>query len=180
MTLPSYSITLPDALRALELQPGATRDEVRQSYLDLVRVWHPDRFESDARLRALAEKRLTAINEAYRLLCSTHAIPTPRVAYPATPPPVTRRSPTIGGSILTVLAVLVIAALAMMPRPAAIARPAMPVVAATVPSASTAAAAAPAAPHSLPSTAPSSRRETIHPRSFIARETDAVLARSRR
>jgi hypothetical protein len=51
----------------LELKPGASAAELRQRYLDLVRVWHPDRFE-DARLREIAVQKTKEINEAYRAL----------------------------------------------------------------------------------------------------------------
>lgn len=41
-------------------------DEVHQSYRDLVRVWHPDRFSGDYRLSRISEEKLKLINEAYR------------------------------------------------------------------------------------------------------------------
>ncbi len=50
----------------LGLCPGATLDEVRQAYRDLVRVWHPDRFAGDYRLARISEEKLKSINEAYR------------------------------------------------------------------------------------------------------------------
>ena len=37
-------------------------------YRDLVKVWHPDRFGSDPRLRSKAEEKLAQINDAYRAL----------------------------------------------------------------------------------------------------------------
>jgi hypothetical protein len=61
-------MTESDALRILNLQPGCSADEVRQAYLDLVKVWHPDRFQSDGRLTARAERELRDINDAYGLL----------------------------------------------------------------------------------------------------------------
>lgn len=57
---------------ALGLRPGASPDEVRQAYRDLVKVWHPDRF-SDDRLKQKAEEKLKEINEAYNSL--KHARP---------------------------------------------------------------------------------------------------------
>jgi len=51
--------------RVLELTPGASPDEVRAAWRDLVQVWHPDRFQGNERLRARAEARLKQINEAY-------------------------------------------------------------------------------------------------------------------
>jgi hypothetical protein len=54
-----------DCLRVLQLPADATPDQIRQTYLDLVRVWHPDRFQSNSRLQQLAQERLCEINEAY-------------------------------------------------------------------------------------------------------------------
>ena len=54
----------------LGLQRGAAADDVRQAYRDLVKVWHPDRFGSEARLRAKAESQLKEINSAYRTLAA--------------------------------------------------------------------------------------------------------------
>jgi hypothetical protein len=49
----------------LELDRGASRDEVKQAYKDLVNIWHPDRFSSNLPLRQKAEKKLKEINQAY-------------------------------------------------------------------------------------------------------------------
>jgi len=61
-------MTLARALRVLDLHPAADRKEIKQAYLDLVRVWHPDRFQGDERLREKACWRLSEINAAYQLL----------------------------------------------------------------------------------------------------------------
>ncbi|MDZ4698230.1 MAG: J domain-containing protein [Rhodothermales bacterium] len=49
----------------LELQPGATPEEVKAAYRDLAKVWHPDRFEGDSRLKSKAAEKLAEINDAY-------------------------------------------------------------------------------------------------------------------
>lgn len=64
-------MTAADAYRALNLPPGANASDVRQAYLDLVKVWHPDRFEHDDRLRQKTATHLAEINEAYALLRGT-------------------------------------------------------------------------------------------------------------
>jgi TonB family protein len=55
--------------RVLEIEPGASLEEVRQAYRDQTKVWHPDRFVNDARLQKKAEERIRQINLAYRRLC---------------------------------------------------------------------------------------------------------------
>ena len=59
-----------EALKILGVGPGATPKEVKEAYRDLVKVWHPDRFGSDPRLRQKAEEKLKEINDAYGLLQS--------------------------------------------------------------------------------------------------------------
>ncbi len=54
--------------KILELEPGASLDEVKEAYRDLAFVWHPDRFAHNTRLQAKAQVRLKEINEAYRNL----------------------------------------------------------------------------------------------------------------
>src|SRR5579864_2322662 len=62
----------PECFRALGVGPDASWEEVRQAYKDLVRVWHPDRFQSDPKLRKRAEQKLQKINEAYNTLKNSH------------------------------------------------------------------------------------------------------------
>jgi curved DNA-binding protein CbpA len=51
--------------RVLELEPGATLEEVNQAYKDLVFVWHPDRLPKDnIRLQQKAQDKLKLFNEA--------------------------------------------------------------------------------------------------------------------
>lgn len=62
-----------------ELDPGASQEDLKAAYLDLVKVWHPDRYARDsARLRHKAEQKLKAINLAYeRLRAFTSGVPLP-------------------------------------------------------------------------------------------------------
>jgi outer membrane protein assembly factor BamE (lipoprotein component of BamABCDE complex) len=52
-------------LGVLGVGPGATPGEIRSAYLDLVKVWHPDRFTHDFKLRQKAQEKLKDINEAF-------------------------------------------------------------------------------------------------------------------
>lgn len=83
-----------DCFRALGVAPDASWEEVRQAYLDLVRVWHPDRFQSDPQLRDRAQQHLQTINDAYQALKNSQAFsahqqePPPQAPPPQAPPPV--------------------------------------------------------------------------------------------
>ena len=65
-----HSLLAKDALDVLALRPGATAMEIKEAYRDMVKVWHPDRFGSDPRLRQKAEDKLKQINMAYEVLVS--------------------------------------------------------------------------------------------------------------
>ncbi|MBR8835656.1 MAG: pentapeptide repeat-containing protein [Stigonema ocellatum SAG 48.90 = DSM 106950] len=60
--------------RLLELEAGATLEEVNQAYKDLAFVWHPDRIPKDnLRLQQKAQKKLQELNEACEKLRSVKA-----------------------------------------------------------------------------------------------------------
>lgn len=56
------------AFEILGLPLTATPAEIKEAYRDLTKVWHPDRFVSEPRLRAKAEETFKRINEAYQVL----------------------------------------------------------------------------------------------------------------
>lgn len=58
-------MTIQRCFEILELQQGATLDDVRQAYKDIVNVWHPDRFSANPRLKQKAEQKLKEVNVAY-------------------------------------------------------------------------------------------------------------------
>lgn len=58
------------ALQALGLDARAQREDIERTYRILVKVWHPDRFQSDPRLSAEADEKLKSINSAYAFLNS--------------------------------------------------------------------------------------------------------------
>ncbi|HTH66049.1 MAG TPA: J domain-containing protein [Gemmatimonadales bacterium] len=82
------------AYGVLGLAPGATPDEVKTAYRDLVKVWHPDRFAGNERLREKAQRQLQLYNEAYERLRDLPAAVPAAVAMPSvvTPPDGLRRA----------------------------------------------------------------------------------------
>ncbi|MBU6346362.1 MAG: pentapeptide repeat-containing protein [Cyanobacteria bacterium REEB494] len=55
----------------LDLEPGATIEEINQAYKDLVFVWHPDRLPKDNhRLQKKAHDKIKALNQAREKLRS--------------------------------------------------------------------------------------------------------------
>lgn len=56
--------------KVLELELGASADEVHQGYKDLAFVWHPDRFPNHPRLQQRANEKLQQLNEAHEQLRS--------------------------------------------------------------------------------------------------------------
>lgn len=77
----------------LEIETGASQDDIKQAYKDLAKVWHPDRFSDSPRLKQKAEEKLKRINAAYEFLKSyqpqvaqAEAAPAPHQKQPAEPP----------------------------------------------------------------------------------------------
>jgi hypothetical protein len=88
------TIDTTQAYGVLGLAPGATPDEVKTAYRDLVKVWHPDRFSDNERLREKAQRQLQLYNEAYERLRDLPAAVPAEVAMPSvvTPPDGLRRA----------------------------------------------------------------------------------------
>jgi curved DNA-binding protein CbpA len=61
------------ALVVFGLTRDATPAEIKDAYRVLAKVWHPDRFQGDERMRLAAEEKLKEINAAYQLLTTTPA-----------------------------------------------------------------------------------------------------------
>jgi len=68
------------SLQALGLDSQATSDQIENTYMTLVKVWHPDRFAHDQRLRKDAEEKLKEINAAHDYLLSHPKQEQPRTA----------------------------------------------------------------------------------------------------
>jgi len=58
--------------KVLEVKPGSSWKEIKSTYRDLIKVWHPDRFSNDTRLRKLAEEKTKEINSAFKKLEEDH------------------------------------------------------------------------------------------------------------
>jgi DnaJ-domain-containing protein 1 len=71
-TTTTVANTLDESYRALDLAPGAGMEQIRAAYKELVKVWHPDRFGQDEKLRERATQKLQQINAAYEKLCRAH------------------------------------------------------------------------------------------------------------
>ena len=90
-------------LEVLGLGPDATKLQIDQAYRDLVKVWHPDRFESDPSLRLKATQKLRELNAAYDGLRRSGVpprdpSPTARAQTPPTPSyerPATAETPSL-------------------------------------------------------------------------------------
>jgi hypothetical protein len=80
-------IDASECLRILGVAADATPEMIRQAYLDLVRVWHPDRFQSDDRLRQIADQNLRDINRAFDGLKGYRPAAAPPSQDPFSPPP---------------------------------------------------------------------------------------------
>jgi curved DNA-binding protein CbpA len=66
--MPMDANNLQDLYRTLDLEPEATLDDLKCSYRELVKVWHPDRFAHDPALERKSQEKLKQINLAYELL----------------------------------------------------------------------------------------------------------------
>lgn len=67
-----HPMTQHRACQILDVSATSTPKQIKAAYKHMVSQWHPDRLERGTEeVRQLATKRMTAINEAYRLLRST-------------------------------------------------------------------------------------------------------------
>lgn len=57
-----------ECFQILGVPSDATQEQIHQAYRDLSKVWHPDRFGDDLRLRQKADEQLKQINAAYAAL----------------------------------------------------------------------------------------------------------------
>jgi hypothetical protein len=62
-------------------------EEVKHSYHELVKIWHPDRYTTDSKLQQKACEKLKEINLAYEWICKTVGDEPHRQATPPNSPP---------------------------------------------------------------------------------------------
>ena len=65
--------SLDRAYATLGLRRGCSRAELKRTYRDLVRRWHPDRHAGDPAGQAEATMKLRAINDAFRAVAGAMA-----------------------------------------------------------------------------------------------------------
>jgi curved DNA-binding protein CbpA len=56
-----------DPYEVLEIKEGATKEEIKKAYKEMVKKYHPDQYGNNP-LRDLAEEKLREVNEAYDYL----------------------------------------------------------------------------------------------------------------
>ena len=61
-------MNLQQCLKILELENPGSLQDAKRAYRDLVRVWHPDRYQGNPRLQHKAEQKLSEINLAFTYL----------------------------------------------------------------------------------------------------------------
>ncbi|NJK56646.1 MAG: DnaJ domain-containing protein [Pleurocapsa sp. SU_5_0] len=54
----------------LSIDSAASSETVKQAYRNLAKIWHPDRYVHDPRLKAQAEIEIKKINQAYAAIKS--------------------------------------------------------------------------------------------------------------
>lgn len=84
--------------KILQIQPGASFEEVRQAYRHLALIWHPDRYPQNSTSQAEAEAKFKQISHAYETL-RTHLSnpypPTSPASHAPPAPPAPPPSPTL-------------------------------------------------------------------------------------
>ena len=58
------------AFKVLEVEEGASKEEIRRAYRRLSRHYHPDKFSGQADKLKMANDLMSQINQAYALLTS--------------------------------------------------------------------------------------------------------------
>jgi hypothetical protein len=80
-------VDIAKAYELLEVPPSATSAEIRLAYLELAKVWHPDRFQSDPALFRRAEERQKSLNAAYAAIKTAPLLRPDQNSPQSEPPP---------------------------------------------------------------------------------------------
>lgn len=80
-------ISVEEAFRILEVNQSASWEEVKQTYREMVKVWHPDRFHNDEKFKTRATRKIQDINAAYKVLEAHYHAPKSQ------PPPIPQDPP---------------------------------------------------------------------------------------
>jgi|UniRef100_A0A7V3RE09 molecular chaperone DnaJ len=59
---------MKDPYEVLGVRHGATKEEIRDAYRELIKKYHPDKFRDNPDMKNLAEEKVKEINEAYNYL----------------------------------------------------------------------------------------------------------------
>ncbi len=73
-------MNIKECYKVLEIEETNSLKEIKEAYRDIVFVWHPDRLESNQRVKKKAEKKLKEINSAYEKLKEYCSDKTPELA----------------------------------------------------------------------------------------------------
>src|SRR3954470_15244873 len=66
-------ISVEESYRVLGLKPGATLEEARGAYIQLVKFFHPDRHQASPGLLRKATEETKKLNLAYERVCKVFA-----------------------------------------------------------------------------------------------------------
>lgn len=61
-------MNIDDCFKVLELKKDATLEDVKAARIELLQVWHPDKFAANSKLSEKARERTLKINEAFNIL----------------------------------------------------------------------------------------------------------------
>lgn len=61
-------MNIEECLKILELKRGASIDEIKTARLEMLQVWHPDKYVSNPKLAEKAKEKTLIINEAFKIL----------------------------------------------------------------------------------------------------------------
>lgn len=61
-------MAIEEYYKILEIETNASREEIKQAYRHLAKIWHPDRFYNDPKMKQQADEKIKQINQAYEAL----------------------------------------------------------------------------------------------------------------